>query len=67
MSYGGYIKSEHICCDRCEKDIVYNDGDMYDFISFRGVIDKLIKHQQEDKACLRVQKLHELLDGEDDL
>ena len=67
MSYGGYTRSESMYCHRCRQDIVWNETDIYDSINFRGVIDKLRKHQKEDKVCLRIQKLAELLDEETDL
>lgn len=67
MSYGGYTRREKAVCNRCKKDIVWDDGDMVDSILYSSVMDKLKKHQQEDKACLRIQKLAELLDEETDL
>lgn len=67
MSYGGYTRSERMYCHRCNQSIVWNETDIYDSMNFNGVIDKLKKHLQEDKACLRIQKFAELLDEETDL
>lgn len=67
MSHGGYTRREKTVCNRCKKDIVWDDDVMVDSILYSSVIDKLKKHQEEDKACLRIQKINEVLDEETDL
>jgi hypothetical protein len=66
MSYGGYTRAESMYCNRCKQYIRWDETDLGD-MNFRGVIDKLRHHQKNDKECVRIQKLAEVLDEETDL
>ena len=61
-----YSRSESTYCVRCKQFVRWCDNDPEDD-RFSGVIDKLVYHIKNDKACLRVQNLAEILGEETDL
>ena len=66
MSYAGYTRAESMCCNRCKQYIRWNETDIGDMF-FSGVMYKLKHHQENDKECVRIQKLSELFDEKTDL
>lgn len=61
-----YSRSESTYCVRCKQDVRWSDSDPNDD-KFSGVMDKLVHHIKNDKSCLRVQNLAEILGEETDL
>ena len=55
-----YSRSESTYCVRCNQFVRWSDNDPDDD-KFSGVIDKLVHHIKNDKVCLRVQNLAEIL------
>lgn len=66
MSYRESTRSESTYCTRCKQYVRWCETDPDDD-AFSGVVDKLVYHIKNDKACLRVQNLAELLNEETDL
>jgi hypothetical protein len=61
-----YSRSESTYCVRCKQFVRWSDNDPDDD-RFSGGIDKLVHHIKNDKVCLRVQNLAEILGEETDL
>jgi hypothetical protein len=61
-----YSRSESAYCVRCKQYVRWSDNDPEDD-KFSGGIDKLVYHIKNDKVCLRIQNLAEILGEETDL
>lgn len=61
-----YSRSESTYCLRCKQYVRWSDSVPEDD-KFSGVIHKLIHHIKNDKVCLRIQNLAEILGEETDL
>jgi hypothetical protein len=61
-----YSRSESTYCVRCKQFVRWSDNDPEDD-KFSGGIDKLVYHIKNDKVCLRIQNLAEILGEETDL